>query len=115
MDLSKLARTPKNISTGERIAEENQPLTCQNTVARKQDNNMNQKEIPVETPTRKPGQETQLHKMEPLNQPDDIMDPDEIEEDQKGTRCNTVILQHNIIEQSTQKKIEESELNNNKG
>ena len=111
--MSKLARTPKNISTGERIAEENQPLTCQNTEARKQDNKFNQKEI-IETPARKPGQETQLHKMEPLNQPDDVMDPDEIEEDQKGTRCNTVILQHNIVEQSTQKKIEESELNNNK-
>ena len=42
LDMSKLARTPKNISSGERIAEENQPLTCQNTVARKQDNDMNQ-------------------------------------------------------------------------
>ena len=52
--------------------------------------------------------------MEPITQPDDMIDPDEIEEDQKGTRCNTVILQHNIIEQSTQKKLEESELNNNK-
>ena len=36
--------------------------------------------------------------MEPINQPDDMIDPDEIEEDQKATRCNTVILQHNIIE-----------------
>ena len=110
--MSKLARTPKNISTGERIAEENQPLTCQNTEARKQDRNVNKKEIPIQSPARKPGQETQLHKMEPITQPDDMIDPDEIEEDQKGTRCNTVILQHNIVEQSTQKKLEESELNN---
>ena len=33
--MSKFSVTPKNNNTGERIAEESQPLTCQNTVSRK--------------------------------------------------------------------------------
>ena len=36
--------------------------------------------------------------MEPLNQPDDMDEPDEVEDEQPGTRCNTVLHPHNIVE-----------------
>ena len=44
--------------------------------------------------------------MEPLNQPDDMDEPEEVEDEQPGTRCNTVILPHNIVERGFTNQVE---------
>ena len=44
--------------------------------------------------------------MEPLNQPDEMDEPEEVEEEQLGTRCNTVILPHNIVERGFTNQVE---------
>ena len=76
---SVIPKTPVNVNVGERIAEESQLPSCQNTVTRKQYNDAGFFQTPTETPVRKLGQESQIHKLEYLNQPNDLMGLDDTE------------------------------------
>ena len=108
-DNQAIPKTPANVMSGEMIAEESQPPSCQNTVIRKQDANADLFQTPCETPVRKPGQESQMHKLEPLNQPDDLMEPD-AETERAGTKIKAVELPHNIEEKTFTSQIEDNNL-----